>query len=147
MDKAGIDSIRVGDSLGMVVLGYENTLPVTMEEMLHHCRAVARGLAQVELYLANNDVQEAVADLFELARRFPNDARVQARLARLLHQRALLLYGQGSVSGAIADWEHLLEIYPSHPLAADLLRAARSEASPAPNHRPGRSRVRNGSPR
>ena len=43
MDQAGVDSILVGDSLGMVVLGYENTLPVTMEEMLHHCRAVARG--------------------------------------------------------------------------------------------------------
>ena len=43
MDKAGVDSILVGDSLGMVVLGYENTLPVTMEEMLHHCRAVSRG--------------------------------------------------------------------------------------------------------
>jgi 3-methyl-2-oxobutanoate hydroxymethyltransferase len=43
VDKAGIDSILVGDSLGMVVLGYENTLPVTMEDMLHHCRAVAKG--------------------------------------------------------------------------------------------------------
>ena len=43
MDQAGIDSILVGDSLGMVVLGYENTLPVTMEEMLHHSRAVSRG--------------------------------------------------------------------------------------------------------
>lgn len=43
MDKVGVDSILVGDSLAMVVLGYENTLPVTMEEMLHHCRAVARG--------------------------------------------------------------------------------------------------------
>ena len=43
MDKAGVDSILVGDSLAMVVLGYDNTLPVTMEEMLHHCRAVSRG--------------------------------------------------------------------------------------------------------
>ncbi len=43
MDQAGIDSILVGDSLGMVVLGYENTLPVTMDDMLHHCKAVARG--------------------------------------------------------------------------------------------------------
>ncbi len=43
MDRAGVDSILVGDSLGMVVLGYETTLPVTMEDMLHHCKAVARG--------------------------------------------------------------------------------------------------------
>jgi 3-methyl-2-oxobutanoate hydroxymethyltransferase len=43
VDQAGIDVILVGDSLGMVVLGYENTLPVTMEDMLHHSRAVARG--------------------------------------------------------------------------------------------------------
>jgi len=52
MDKAGVDSILVGDSLAMVVLGYENTLPVTMEEMLHHARAVARG-AQTALLLGD----------------------------------------------------------------------------------------------
>jgi 3-methyl-2-oxobutanoate hydroxymethyltransferase len=43
LDQAGIDAILVGDSLGMVELGYENTLPVTMDEMLHHCQAVTRG--------------------------------------------------------------------------------------------------------
>lgn len=51
-DQAGVDSILVGDSLGMVVLGYPNTLPVTMEDMLHHSKAVARG-AQFALLIGD----------------------------------------------------------------------------------------------
>ncbi len=46
VDEAGIPLILVGDSLGMVVLGYESTIPVTMAEMLHHTKAVVRGTKQ-----------------------------------------------------------------------------------------------------
>ena len=42
-DEAGVDGILIGDSLGNVILGYEDTLSVTMEDMIHHSRAVARG--------------------------------------------------------------------------------------------------------
>ena len=43
VDSAGINSILVGDSLGMVMLGYDDTLSVTMEDMIHHTKAVSRG--------------------------------------------------------------------------------------------------------
>ena len=46
VDEAGVPLILVGDSLGMVVLGYESTIPVTMEEMIHHTKAVVRGTKQ-----------------------------------------------------------------------------------------------------
>lgn len=49
IDQAGVDSILVGDSLGMVVLGYEDTTRVTMEDMLHHIKAVARGTEKAML--------------------------------------------------------------------------------------------------
>ena len=49
LDESGIDIVLVGDSLGMVVLGYEDTTRVTLEEMLHHTRAVARGVKRALL--------------------------------------------------------------------------------------------------
>ena len=49
LDESGIDVILVGDSLGMVVLGYEDTTQVTLPEMVHHTRAVARGVKRALL--------------------------------------------------------------------------------------------------
>ncbi|TMC84848.1 MAG: 3-methyl-2-oxobutanoate hydroxymethyltransferase, partial [Chloroflexi bacterium] len=49
LDEAGIPVLLVGDSLGMVVLGHPTTLPVTLEDMLHHAKAVARGAHQALL--------------------------------------------------------------------------------------------------
>lgn len=49
MDAAGVDTILVGDSLGNVILGYEDTISVTMEDMIHHAKAVSRGLTDTFL--------------------------------------------------------------------------------------------------
>lgn len=49
IDKAGIDIVLVGDSLGNVVLGLDSTVPVTMDDMLHHCKAVSRGVGRALL--------------------------------------------------------------------------------------------------
>jgi 3-methyl-2-oxobutanoate hydroxymethyltransferase len=80
IDQAGIDSILVGDSLGMVVLGYENTLPVTMEDMLHHCRAVARGTRAALLVgdMPFMSYQASVSDAVYNAGRFLQEASMDA---------------------------------------------------------------------
>src|SRR5262245_30353493 len=49
LDQGGADILLVGDSLGMVVQGQDTTLPVTMDEMIYHCRAVARGSQRAHL--------------------------------------------------------------------------------------------------
>lgn len=80
IDKSGIDSILVGDSLAMVVLGYENTLPVTMDEMLHHARAVARGAKSAMLIgdMPFMSYQVSVEDAVRNAGRFIQQANMDA---------------------------------------------------------------------
>jgi len=80
LDDADVEVLLVGDSLGMVVLGYENTLPVTMEEMLHHTRAVRRGArrALVVADMPYGSFHGSVADAVANAVRFVKEAGAEA---------------------------------------------------------------------
>ncbi|MCI8993447.1 MAG: 3-methyl-2-oxobutanoate hydroxymethyltransferase [Eubacterium sp.] len=79
MDEAGINTLLIGDSLGQVVLGYEDTLSVTMEDMIHHTRAVARG-AKNALVIADMpfmSYQTSVYDAVVNAGRLVKEGRAQ----------------------------------------------------------------------
>jgi len=80
LDHAAIDSILVGDSLGMVVLGYETTLSVTMDDMLHHCKAVARGARIAHLIgdMPFMSYQVSTAEAVRNAGRFLQEAGMDA---------------------------------------------------------------------
>src|SRR5205085_1563135 len=80
VDAAGIDVILVGDSLGMVMLGYDTTLPVTMDQMVHHTLAVTRG-ARRALVVADmpfGSYQVSVEDAMRNATRLLKEANAQA---------------------------------------------------------------------
>lgn len=80
VDEAGLDMILVGDSLGMVILGYESTLPVTVDEMLHHTRAVRRGVkhALVIADMPYASYHLSHDDALRNATRFVKDAGAEA---------------------------------------------------------------------
>ena len=80
LDKAGIDIILVGDSVGNTVLGYDSTTPVTMRDMLHHAKAVRKGVTRALLvvdmpFMSFNVSKE---DAIRKAGRFVKEARVDA---------------------------------------------------------------------
>jgi 3-methyl-2-oxobutanoate hydroxymethyltransferase len=80
VDQAGVDVILVGDSLGMAVLGYDSTLPVTMEEMLHHTRAVRRGVRRALLVadMPFGSYHESTEQAIGNATRFIKEAGAEA---------------------------------------------------------------------
>lgn len=80
LDESGVDSILVGDSLGMVVLGYDDTLSVTMEDMIHHSSAVARGAknALVITDMPFMSYQTSVYDAVVNAGRLVKEGKAQA---------------------------------------------------------------------
>jgi 3-methyl-2-oxobutanoate hydroxymethyltransferase len=80
LDEAGVDVILVGDSLGMVVLGHENTLSVTIDEMLHHTRAVRRGTRRALLVadMPYGSYHTDIAESLHNAMRFVKEAGAEA---------------------------------------------------------------------
>jgi 3-methyl-2-oxobutanoate hydroxymethyltransferase len=93
-DQAGVDILLVGDSLGMVVMGCETTLPVTIDAMVHHCRAVSRG-ARRALVVADMPFLTAQVSL-------PDAVRNAGRLVQEGGAAAVKLEGGGAMAEVVA---------------------------------------------
>ena len=91
LEEAGVDSLLVGDSLGMVVLGYRDTVSVTMDEMVHHIRAVARGSRRLNV----------IGDLPYASYETDADAVANARRLREAGADAVKLEGGREVASRI----------------------------------------------
>lgn len=94
MDEAGIDVILVGDSVGMAVLGYENTLPVTLDEMIHHTKAVARAKPQALVvadlpFMSYSTVERALENAGKLVQAGAEAVKIEGGVA-LVDQVAAL---------------------------------------------------------
>ena len=96
IDEAGINAILVGDSLGNVCLGYENTLSVTMEDMIHHTAAVSRGcenaliVSDLPFMSYQASVYDAVKDALTLLNL--REAKISRLILRLLSKRLFPLW-------------------------------------------------------
>ena len=80
VDQAGIDTTLVGDSLGNVMLGYDSTVPVTMDEMIHHCKAVSKGVKNSFLIgdMPFMSYQSSIEKAIENAGRFLKEANCES---------------------------------------------------------------------
>lgn len=105
VDSCGIDGILIGDSLGMVCLGYRNTLPVTIEEMIYHTKAVARGvenaliIADMPFMSYHTSVYQAVHNAGRLVQEGNAEAVKLEGGARVLRQVRAIVKAQIPVVG------------------------------------------------
>lgn len=139
LDEAGVDILLVGDSLGMVVLGYESTLPVTLEEMLHHTRAVRRAAHRALLVadMPYGSYHASIPEALHNAMRFVKEAGAEAVKVeggeRRLELIARLVEAEIPVMGHIGLTPQSLNSFggykvqgKTHDAAERLLRDARS---------------------
>ncbi len=98
MDEVGVQLILVGDSLGMAVLGYENTLPVTMDEMIHHTKAVARAKPNALLvadmpFMSYSTVKQALENAGRLIQAGVEAVKLEGGEVIIEQVRALVVAG------------------------------------------------------
>ena len=98
LDEAGVDVLLVGDSLGMVVLGYPDTTLVTMDEMVHHTRAVARGSLRAPVvadlpFAAYETAEQAVANARRLVEAGADAVKLEGGVARAAQIAAIVTAG------------------------------------------------------
>ncbi|MGB8166187.1 MAG: 3-methyl-2-oxobutanoate hydroxymethyltransferase [Chthoniobacteraceae bacterium] len=98
LDEGGVDVLLVGDSVGMVVLGYPDTTLVTMDEMVHHTRAVARGATRTLIladmpYRSYETSEQAVANAQRLIDAGAQAVKLEGGMARVPQIRALVAAG------------------------------------------------------
>jgi 3-methyl-2-oxobutanoate hydroxymethyltransferase len=135
VDEAGIDLVLVGDSLAMVVLGYENTLPVTMDEMLHHTHAVRRAVnrALVVADMPFGSYHGSTEDAIENAVRFVKEAGAEA--VKIEGPRAALVRALTEVEipvighlGLTPQSVHRMGGYRVQARSADAVRRIKADA-------------------
>lgn len=88
---------------------------------------ISRMLREVENRMSRGEWESSLADLEVWIERYGEDARLKQRLARLLHQRALLRYGQGFLEAALADWHRVQKLDPEAKQVVQFMAAARAE--------------------
>ena len=138
-DRAGIDIILVGDSLAMTVLGYENTLPVTMDEMISHTKAVVRG-AKIPLIIGdmpfmsyNTSEREAIANAGRFLKEGGADAiKLEGGVAVQDTVRAIVRAGVPVMGLSPSCWRRSPRPSPGRsPSACRFPRSASAPASTA----------------
>ena len=119
VDESGADVVLVGDSLGMVIQGHDTTVPVTLNDVIYHCKAVAKGLFRPFL----------MADMPFMTYTTPNEAPQNA--VRLMQEGGAKMVKLEGGAGQI----EIVEFLASHDIAVSALRTPRPQAAVGPQDR------------
>ena len=136
-EQAGVDLLLVGDSLAMTVLGMPNTLEVTMDEMIHHCRAVVRGSERAHVVRAPGRVNligehTDYNDGFV----FPMAIEPEVRIVCRSRTDQMVRLASTAFPGQVVEFSLQSKIERAEPLWANYSRGVAAEPAPTPRMPP-----------